>query len=79
VNNQVRRINNSQLELFHKTVKDIIEQIHLSVSHAELLFKEGLLSFNPELTKELLPSESAELLFVGTLAKGRLYLFGTLC
>jgi hypothetical protein len=74
MSHHLKRINNSQLALFHEKVKDILERIQLSLNHAELLFKEGLLSFNPELTRELLSSEEAELLFVGTLTKSFLSL-----
>jgi len=59
----------SQLKLFPMTVQEILSVIPLSSNHAELLYREGLLSFHPEPEKKLLPAEQAELFFVGTLAK----------
>ena len=64
----LKSVNNSQLTLFPETVNDVLKEIPLALSHAELLYKEGLLSFKPELSKNLQPAESAELYFVGVLA-----------
>ncbi len=65
-------IDDNQIELLPETVKDVLERIPLAISHAELLHKEGLLSFRPVLEKTILPSERAELFFVGSLAKSLL-------
>ena len=59
----------NQLKLFPMTVQEILSVIPLSINHAELLYREGLISFQPEPGRRLLPSEQAELFFVGTLAK----------
>ena len=59
----------SQLKLFPMTVQEILSVIPLSINHAELLYREGLISFQPEPAKKLQPKEQAELFFVGTLAK----------
>ncbi|HSO71635.1 MAG TPA: hypothetical protein VLR91_03190 [Thermodesulfobacteriota bacterium] len=59
----------SQLKLFPMTVQEILSVIPLSINHAELLYHEGLISFQPEPAKKLQPKEQAELFFVGTLAK----------
>jgi hypothetical protein len=47
----------------------MLSVIPLSINHAELLYREGLISFQPEPAKKLQPKEQAELFFVGTLAK----------
>jgi hypothetical protein len=59
----------SQLKLFPMTVQEILSVIPLSINHAELLYHEGLISFQPEPERKLQPKEQAELFFVGTLAK----------
>ena len=59
----------SQLKLFPMTVQEILCVIPLSINHAELLYREGLISFQPEPARKLQPKEQAELFFVGTLAK----------
>jgi len=58
-----------QLKLFPMTVQEVLCVIPLSISHAELLYREGLISFQPEPARKLQPKEQAELFFVGTLAK----------
>ena len=58
-----------QLKLFPMTVQEILSVIPLSINHAELLYREGLISFQPEPARKLQPKEQAELFFVGTLAK----------
>jgi hypothetical protein len=55
------------LNLFPTTVQEVLSRISLYPSQAELLYREGLLSFLPEPTRTLLPSEQAELVFVGRL------------
>jgi hypothetical protein len=62
-------IDQSQMILFPMTVQEILSIIPLSINHAELLYREGLLSFHPEPARKLLPAEQAELFFVGTLAR----------
>lgn len=57
-----------QLNLFPTTVQEVLSHLSLFPSQAELLYREGLLSFQPEPAKTLLPSEQAELVFVGGLA-----------
>lgn len=57
-----------QLNLFPTTVQDVLSRLSLFPSQAELLYREGLLSFQPELARTLLPAEQAELVFVGGLA-----------
>lgn len=57
-----------QLNLFPTTVQEVLSRLSLFPSQAELLYREGLLSFQPELSRTLLPSEKAELVFVGELA-----------
>jgi hypothetical protein len=59
----------SQLKLFPMTVQEILSAIPLSINHAELLYREGLISFQPQPARKLQPKEQAELFFVGTLAK----------
>lgn len=59
----------SQLKLFPMTVQEILSGIPLSINHAQLLYREGLISFQPEPARKLQPKEQAELFFVGTLAK----------
>ena len=57
-----------QLNLFPTTVQEVLSRLSLFPSQVELLYREGLLSFQPELSRTLLPSEKAELVFVGELA-----------
>lgn len=57
-----------QLKLFPTTVQEVLSGLSLFPSQAELLYREGLLSFPPLPTRTLLPSEQAELVFVGSLA-----------
>lgn len=59
----------SQLKLFPMTVQEILSGIPLSINHAQLLYREGLISFQPEPARKLQPKEQSELFFVGTLAK----------
>jgi hypothetical protein len=59
----------NQLKLFPMTVQEILSVIPLSINHAELLYREGLISFQPEPARKLQPEEQGELFFVGTLAK----------
>ena len=55
----------SQLKLFPMTVQEILSGIPLPINHAELLYREGLISFQPEPAKKLQPKEQAELFRVG--------------
>jgi hypothetical protein len=57
-----------QLKLFPTTVQEVLSRLSLFPSQAELLYREGLLSFQPLAARTLLPSEQAELVFVGGLA-----------
>jgi hypothetical protein len=57
-----------QLNLFPTTVQEVLSRLSLFPSQAEILYREGLLSFPPEPARTLLPSEHAELVFVGGLA-----------
>ena len=56
-----------QLNLFPTTVHEVLSRLSLFPSQAELLYREGLLSFPPEPARILLPSEQVELVFVGQL------------
>lgn len=58
-----------QLRLFPPRVQEVLSGLSLPRQQAELLFQEGFLSFSPDPERTLLPSEQAELIFVGTLAK----------
>jgi len=60
-----------QLNLFPTTVQEVLAGLPLFPSQAEILYREGLLSFPPEPTRILLPSEKAELVFIGNLASNQ--------
>jgi hypothetical protein len=47
----------SRLKLFPMTVQEILSVIPLSINHAELLYREGRISFQPEPAKKLQPEE----------------------
>ncbi|TNE88687.1 MAG: hypothetical protein EP330_13750 [Deltaproteobacteria bacterium] len=64
------RVTNKQLWLYNApTVRDTLEETLLCEGVTRQLYYDGHLSFEPDLDRGLRPSEEAELLFLGHLAR----------
>ncbi len=60
-------------------VHDVLAAVQVAPSHAELLWKEGLLSYPPSPDRQLSRSEYRELVFLGHLARSPLSLHAITC